>query len=118
MYRHARNAALPPQITRLPRILPLSRLNGATPTRAAACRRVSADEPGQVVADAGRISKGPDRPKPSVSGQGAEGCPKDSLAVLWTALAGRTPILDRWAVLREREGGEVRSWLSSYGIAT
>src|SRR3954447_16423539 len=41
MYRHARNAALPPQIARLPRILPLSRLNGATPTRAAACRRVS-----------------------------------------------------------------------------
>src|SRR5690349_15943571 len=41
MYRHARRAALPPQIARLPRILPLSRLNGATPTRAAACRRVS-----------------------------------------------------------------------------
>src|SRR3954451_15221940 len=40
MYRHARNAAPPPQIARLPRILPLSRLNGATPTRAAAWRRV------------------------------------------------------------------------------
>src|SRR4051794_38108264 len=41
MYRQARRAALPPQIARLPRILPLSRLNGATPTRAAAWRRVS-----------------------------------------------------------------------------
>src|SRR5436309_1227985 len=40
MYKHARRAARPPPIVRLPRILPLSRLNGATPTRAAARRRV------------------------------------------------------------------------------
>src|SRR3954470_6611683 len=40
MYRQARKAARPAQIVRRPRILPLSRLNGATPTRAAACRRV------------------------------------------------------------------------------
>src|SRR3954451_605075 len=40
MYRQARNAARPAQIVRRPRILPLSRLNGATPTRAATCRRV------------------------------------------------------------------------------
>src|SRR4051794_5000966 len=41
MYRQARRVALPPPTVRLPRILPLSRLNGATPTRAAAWRRVS-----------------------------------------------------------------------------
>src|SRR3954464_3582734 len=40
MYRQARNAARPAQIVRRPRSLPLSRLNGATPTRAATCRRV------------------------------------------------------------------------------
>src|SRR5438094_8722375 len=40
MYRQARRVALPPPTVRLPRILPLSRLNGATPTRAAAWRRV------------------------------------------------------------------------------
>src|ERR671932_2492710 len=41
MYRQARRAARPPPIARLPRILPLSWSNGATPTRAAAWRRVS-----------------------------------------------------------------------------
>src|SRR3954452_5185718 len=41
MYRQERRVALPPPTVRLPRILPPSRLNGATPARAAACRRVS-----------------------------------------------------------------------------
>lgn len=38
MYRARRTCALPPQIMRLPRSLPESRLNGATPTRAAIWR--------------------------------------------------------------------------------
>ena len=37
----ARTRARPPQIVRLPRSLPLSRLKGATPTRAAIARRFS-----------------------------------------------------------------------------
>src|SRR3954454_6148726 len=52
MYRQARRVALPPPTVRLPRILPLSRLNGATPTRAAAWRRVSEPSSGS---SAGRV---------------------------------------------------------------
>jgi hypothetical protein len=46
-WRHARSAARPPRMARLPRIVPpLSRLNGATPTRAAAWRRAGQPLPG------------------------------------------------------------------------
>ena len=51
MYRQARNAARPAQMVRLPRILPLSRLNGATPTRAATCRRVSEPSSGSCASN-------------------------------------------------------------------
>ena len=42
MYSAARTVALPPQQLRLPRRVPLSRLRGATPTKAAICWRVRA----------------------------------------------------------------------------
>src|SRR3954447_8353518 len=38
-------------MVRLPRILPLSRLNGATPTRAATCRRVSEPSSGSCASN-------------------------------------------------------------------
>ena len=50
MYKAARTRARPPQTVRLPLRVPLSRLKGATPTRAAICRRSSVPSSG-VVAD-------------------------------------------------------------------
>ena len=47
MYRAARTRARPPQTVRLPRRVPLSRLKGATPTRAAICRRSSVPNSGR-----------------------------------------------------------------------
>ena len=41
MYRTRRTSLLPPHTVRLPRSVPLSRLNGATPTRDAICLRLS-----------------------------------------------------------------------------
>ena len=47
MYRGARTRARPPQTVRLPRRVPLSRLKGATLTRAATCRRSSVPSSGR-----------------------------------------------------------------------
>ena len=44
MYKAARIRARPPHTVRLPRSVPLSRLKGATPTKAAICRRSRALE--------------------------------------------------------------------------
>src|SRR5216683_1715763 len=41
IYRTRRTCARPPQMQRLPRSFPLSRLNGARPARAAICLRLS-----------------------------------------------------------------------------
>src|SRR5271155_3564337 len=46
IYRTRRTWARPPQIQRLPRILPLSRLNGARPASAAICLRLSVPSSG------------------------------------------------------------------------
>src|SRR5467141_2115506 len=46
IYRTLRTWARPPQIQRLPRIFPLSRLNGARPASAAICLRLSAPSSG------------------------------------------------------------------------
>ena len=47
MYRAARTRARPPQTVRLPRSVPLSRLKGATPTRAAISRRSNVPSSGR-----------------------------------------------------------------------
>ena len=47
MYREARTLARPPQTVRLPLIVPLSRLKGATPTSAAICRWPSVPSSGR-----------------------------------------------------------------------
>ena len=47
MYREVRTLARPPQTVRLPLIVPLSRLKGATPTRAAICLRFSVPSSGR-----------------------------------------------------------------------
>src|SRR6266481_7394070 len=47
IYRTRRTWARPPQIQRLPRKLPLSRLKGASPTSAAICLRLSAPSSGK-----------------------------------------------------------------------
>ena len=49
MYKTARRCDLPPQTVRLPRNRPLSRFNGATPTKAAIWRRDSVPSSGRPV---------------------------------------------------------------------
>ena len=48
MYKTARTSARPPQMKRLPRNVPLSRANGASPTSAAICRRSNAPSSGHL----------------------------------------------------------------------
>ena len=52
MYRTARTRARPPQTVRFPRRVPLSRLKGATPTKAAICRRSRVLQSHDKVSDA------------------------------------------------------------------
>jgi len=51
MYKTARPAGLPPQMVRLPRHAPLSRFNGATPTRAATWPRFRLPNSGKCVSN-------------------------------------------------------------------
>ena len=58
MYRTARTGDRPPQIIRRPRSLPLSRLNGATPTSAAIFLRLSVPSSGNS-ANSVAVATGP-----------------------------------------------------------
>src|SRR5689334_9980105 len=74
MYRQARRAARPPPIARLPRILPLSWLKGATPTRAAAWRRLSEPSSGSSASSVRALTgptPGTERSSPSLARQAA-----------------------------------------------
>jgi hypothetical protein len=48
IYKTQRTSARPPFVLRLPRLLPLSLLNGAVPTRAAICLRLQTPSSGRV----------------------------------------------------------------------
>src|SRR4051794_1398493 len=107
MYRQARNAARPAQIVRFPRSLPLSRLNGATPTRAAACRRVREPSSGSC---AGVLTR--NRIAISMDGQGAW---RDNVVVerLWRSVKYEEVYLRAYDTVAQARAS-IRQYLSFY----
>src|SRR3954454_19228672 len=106
MYRQARNAARPAQMVRLPRILPLSRLNGATPTRAATCRRVSEPSSGSCASNVRALTgptPGTERSSSSLARQTglSRTAPSRSRSISARAFSSQR----RWASIRSCRAG-------------
>src|SRR3954453_22393503 len=118
MYRQARRVALPPPAVRLPRILPLSRLNGATPTRAAAWRRVSEPSSGSSASRVRALTgptPGTERSSASLAHQAA--LSRTAVPRSRSIPASASSSQRRWAAIPSCRAGSAawRRWRSGLG---
>src|SRR3954447_2049870 len=113
MYKQARRAARPPPIARLPRILPLSWLKGATPTRAAAWRRVSEPSSGSSASSVRALTgptPGTERGSSSLARQAA--LSRTAVPRSRPIPATASPSQRRWASIPSRRAGSA-AWRRS-----